>query len=89
MPRATQQAAAGPSPEFQLTMRLLSAFRDTWNTEFKAEGVDPMLFSRLSVVALTQLAAVVGVDVGMTPKQFTAVCRTQFDEAHKRAPRFG
>jgi hypothetical protein len=76
------------SPEFELASQLLTDFRNLWIEKSQKSKVDPMLFSRLSVVALTQLAAIVAVDVGMQPEQFLAVCNAQFLEAHKNAPRF-
>jgi len=89
MPRVSKQPpVAEVSPEYQLTLRLLTAFQAKWNEEFKAAGVDAMMFSRMSVVALTQLSAMVAVDVGMQPRQFVAVCEAQFNSAHERAPKF-
>lgn len=77
------------SPEYQLTAKLLEAFRDTWVSK-NGEGLaDPVTFSRMSVVALSQLAAIVGVDVGMTLDQFTAICRANFQQAYEKAPKFG
>lgn len=90
MPKTTNKPSEPePTPEFLLTVKLLSEFRQLWVDQFKESGVSAVLFSRLSIVAMTQIAAIVGVDVNMTQEQFMAVCRANFDEAFKKAPRFG
>lgn len=76
-------------PDFVLTTKLLNEYKDKWNEQFQTSEIDAVKFSRLSIVALTQWAAILAVDVGMQPQQFVAVCNIQFGEAHKRAPRFG
>jgi hypothetical protein len=76
------------SPEYQLASKLMEAFQETWKAMY-AEGLaDPMTFSRMSVVALTQLAAIVGVDVGMSTDQFIAINKANFEEAFRKAPKF-
>lgn len=77
------------NPDYRLTMKLLNEFRALWVEQLRISETDPVRFSQLSVVALTQLSAIVGVDVGMIPQQFEAVCRAQFDAAFAKAPRFG
>ncbi len=47
-----------------------------------------MDFSRISLVALNQVAAITSVDIGMTPDQFTAMCRGAYMEAYAKAPKF-
>ena len=54
----------------------------------KQIGVGPVKFSRVSIVSLSQLAAVIAVDVGLTEEQFLATCKANFAEAAKRAPRW-
>lgn len=90
MPRIKVNAPAvtGPSPEYLLTVKLLNEFRQSWINQMQESGVSQVLYSRLSVVALTQVAAIAAVDVGMTPEQFVDVCRANFDEALKKAPKF-
>ena len=83
------KAQIDQSKEYKITAKILSDFRDLWVEQFKQAGVDSVLFSRLSVVALTQLSAIIAVDVGMQPEQFSSICSAQFTEANKRAPRFG
>ena len=77
------------SKEYELAAQLLGDFRDLWVDKFKRAGADSVLFSRMSVVALTQLSAIIAVDVGMSLEQFVNVCAAQFSEAYKKAPRFG
>lgn len=89
MPRNEGAHAPQTDPHYQLTLTLLNEFKAKF-AELAGKGLaDPVIFSRMSTVALSQLAAVIAVDVGMTPEQFTAICRSNFDEAFKRAPRFG
>lgn len=79
---------AEPSTEYKLVHEMLTEFRDVWVKQCQGATIDPMIFSRLSVVALTQLSAIVAVDVGMQPDQFTNICSAQFTEAYRKAPRF-
>jgi hypothetical protein len=79
------------TPEYKLATKLLNAHKSLWVREMKKAGkadIDPVMYSRISIVALTQLAAMVGVDVMMEHQQFAAVCNAQFAEAYRRAPRF-
>lgn len=90
MPKIKPQTTNGEqSADYQLTMKMLNEFRQTWQKLYMEAEVDPMVFSRLSVVALSQLTAIVAVDVGMTLEQFSNVCRAQHEEAYRRAPKFG
>lgn len=87
MPRV-QPPKAVQSPELVLTNKLIADFRQLWVDQFKEAGMPQMQYSRLSILALMQVAAVVGVDIGMQPEQFSAMALGSFKEAHKRAPRF-
>lgn len=91
MPKATTKPTTTEEqgPDYEAVTKMLAEYRESWNKQFTESGMDAVKFSRLSVVALTQIAAIVAVDVGMTVDQFSNVCRAQFTEAHKRAPRFG
>jgi hypothetical protein len=84
-----KNSAAPPDPHYQLTLLLLNEFRNKFTELAARDLADPVVLSRLSTVALSQLAAMLAVDVGMKQDQFTAVCRSNFEEAFKRAPRFG
>lgn len=46
-------------------------------------------FSSLAVIALAVYAATVGVDINMTKSDFLAICEQDFDEAYRKAPKFG
>ena len=46
-------------------------------------------FYRVAVVTLTQQAATLAVDVNLTEEQFLATCKANFQEALRRAPRWG
>lgn len=76
------------NPDLSLTNKLIAEYRQLWVDQLREAGGSQVHFSRLSLVALTQVAAVVAVDVGMKPEQFTAMCLANFSEAHKRAPKF-
>lgn len=86
MPKAVSETEL--SPDYVLFNKLLNEYRQCWVDQMKESGVSQVHYSRLSVVALTQLAAIAAVDVGMTPEQFTNVCRANFEQAYKQAPRF-
>ena len=68
---------------------LVASLWSTWKDARGASDLDPVKYSRLSVVSLTQVAAMTAVDLGMPIEQFTEVCRANFLEAMARAPRFG
>jgi hypothetical protein len=78
-------------PEYVLTMKLVDGFmtKSQEHQEHNTESrVDPVRFAQLSVVALTQVAAIIGVDVGMTLDQFLAVSKANFEQAYVKAPKF-
>jgi hypothetical protein len=89
MPRAVTKATSNDSPDFAHTTKILSDLRDFWIKQSAETKLDPLHFSRLGVVALTQWSAVVGVDIGMSAENFSSVCNAQFKAAYDRAPKFG
>jgi len=91
MPRikADTPKVEDPSPEYLLHVKIVNEMRQFWVDGMRDAGVSQVLYSRISVVALSQLSAIIGVDVGMTEQQFLSVCKANFDEAFKNAPRFG
>ena len=89
MPKNSAAHPPQKDPRYELTLLLLNEFKAKFAELAARDLADPVVFSRMSTVALTQLGAVVAVDVGMNQEQFVAVCRSNFDEAFKRAPRFG
>lgn len=80
--------AVNNDPHYQLTIQLLAAFQAAWKHEYDRSEAEPVTFSRLSMVALNQLAAMLAVDIGMNAEQFKAIAERQFAEAGKNAPRF-
>jgi hypothetical protein len=88
MPRIQNKPQVVVSPELILTNKLIAEFRQLWVDQLKEAGVSQMDYSRLSLVALMQVAAVVAVDIGMQPKQLASLAFGSFEEALKRAPRF-
>jgi ribosomal protein L20 len=87
MPRI-QKPQSVVSPELILTNKLITEFRQLWVDQLKEAGVNHMTYSRLSLVALMQVAAAISVDISMQPKQFAAMALGSFEEAHRKAPRF-
>ena len=53
------------------------------------KAMGPQKFSRTSIVALTNIAAVTAVDVGMDEEQFLRTCKANYAVAVKNAPRWG
>lgn len=88
MPKVEMQKAE-VHPDYLLTQKLIGEFRQFWIEKLRESGAANVKFTRLSVVALTQVAAILAVDAGMQPEQFTAVCMANFKEAYARAPKFG
>jgi hypothetical protein len=80
-----------PNELYTLHSKLLEDSWATWraNRSRAAEGgVEAVRYARLSIVTLSQMAAMTAVDIGLTEKQFLATCKANFDEAYKRAPKW-
>ena len=60
-----------------------------WKNHRSTSSVESERYSRISVVSLTQVAAMTAVDVGMTEEQYMLVCMANFNEAYKKAPKWG
>lgn len=69
--------------------KILKSLSIWWLEQRQQQTIGQVTFNRLSVVALTQHAAILGVDVGMTEDQFVDVCRATFQSAYKKAAKFG
>jgi hypothetical protein len=69
----------------QLVASLWSAWADGRSTA----DLDPVIYSRLSVASVTQVAAMTAVDLNMAEDQFIDICRANYRESLSRAPRFG
>jgi hypothetical protein len=76
------------SKEYDITARIINDLKATWDKLY-AEGLaDPPTFVSLSVVACTQLAAIMAVDVGLVEDKLLAITQANYREALKRAPKF-
>ena len=75
-----------PSELFDTHKALLQSVWAAWKLHRLA---DPIKYTRLSVVTLTQAGAICALDVGMTEEQFLATCKANYAEAVKNAPRWG
>lgn len=60
-----------------------------WKNHRTTSSIEAEKYSRISVVSLTQVAAMTAVDVGMTEEQYMLVCMANFNEANKKALRWG
>lgn len=93
MPKTSNGHSPVPTPEqeadYALSMKMLQDIRVFWAEQSAIKTVDEVKFYRLGVVALTQWASILGVDIGMTTEQFTNVCRANFEHAYAKSPKFG
>ena len=89
MPKVEKVTMVTMSPQQQLALKLFEDFRASYIKMSANNQEDVILFQRMCILALSQLAAVLAVDVAMQPDQFLNVCRCNFDEAYKNAPKFG
>ena len=87
MPKITNSKPE-PNPDFELLLKLLNDHKTLIAKQLREATVDPVKLTRLNVMALTQLSAILAVDVHMTSEQFGNICRVQFIEAYNKAPRF-
>lgn len=93
MPKAINGNPQKPTPEqeadYALSVKMLNDIRNFWMEQATGSTLDQVRLYRLGVVAFSQWAAILGVDVGMTVEQFTNVCRANFQQAYDKAPKFG
>lgn len=75
-------------PNKKLLTDLLRQYQSGYLSMTQLNLADPVLLCKLSVVALSQLSAMHAVDVGMNPEQFFNICKANYSEAFKRAPKF-
>ena len=47
------------------------------------------IYSRISILTATQMAAITAIDVGLPEEQFLDICRENYQEAYRRTPKFG
>ncbi len=71
--------------------KLIGGLWEIWkdHRSINAENIDPVKYSRLSIVSLTQVASVIAVDVGMDQEQFLKICEANFRDALAKAPKWG
>ena len=51
--------------------------------------VEPTIYSRITILSFTQMAAMTAIDVAMPEEQFVDICLDNYREALRRAPRYG
>lgn len=69
--------------------QLVASLWGVWKDSKSTADMDPVIYSRLSVASVTQVAAMTAVDLGMIEDQFLDICRANYRESLSRAPRFG
>lgn len=93
MPKAingnSQKATPEQEADYALSVKMLADIREFWMQQATGSTLDQVKLYRLGMVAFSQWAAILGVDVGMSVEQFTNVCRANFQAAYDRAPKFG
>jgi len=79
-----------PAELFSIHQALLKEGWGVWATHRDLnKEIGQEKFSRISIVTFTHLAAVTAVDVGMGESDFLATCKANYQEAVRRAPRWG
>ena len=70
--------------------RLMASLFQLWADHQKINAmVEVGIYARITILSLTQMAAMTAVDVGMGEEQFVELCLENYREAHRRAPKFG
>lgn len=80
------------SEEFKIHKELTAAIEEWWRATLTSSIVknrDPEMVAKMTVVALTRMAAVFAVDLSMKKEQFGAVCKANYEEAYESAPKWG
>jgi hypothetical protein len=83
-----------PAELFELHKKFLSDIWATWgqHRDDAHQNLEPPnqqeKFTRVSIVSLTQAAAVCAVDVAMDEASFLATCKANYQQAVKAAPRW-
>lgn len=72
---------------------LLASLWEAWGAHLPTlknkPEIDMMVFTKMAVVTVSQMAAVLAVDTMMTQDQFMKVCAANFAECYDAAPKFG
>ena len=85
----SQKPTTEQETDYALSVKMLGDIRDFWMEQAASSKLDQVKLYRLGVVAFSQWASILGVDVGMNVEQFTNVCRANFQAAYDKAPKFG
>lgn len=88
MPKANGPTPIASDEDYQIMLKTLEAMQAFWIQQVKESGIDEVKFSRLGLVAVTQWASIVAVDIGMSLEQFGAVCQANYKTSYAKAPRF-
>lgn len=88
MPKANGPTPIASDEDYQIMLKTLEAMRAFWIQQVRESGIDEVKFSRLGLVAITQWASIVAVDLGMSHEQFSAVCQANYKTSYAKAPRF-
>lgn len=67
----------------------ISAWWVAKRDEFTKQGLDPVSFSKISVISILTYAAMVAVDAPLTKEQFVELCNNAWEDAFNKAPRWG
>ncbi len=93
MPKAINGHSQKPTTEqevdYALSVKMLGDIRDFWMEQATSSTIDQAKLYRLGVIAFSQWASILGVDIGMNVEQFTNVCRANFQAAYDKSPKFG
>ena len=85
----SQKPTSEQESDYALSVKMLGDIRDFWMEQTADSTLDQAKLYRLGVVAFSQWASILGVDLGMNVEQFTNVCRANFQAAYEKAPKFG
>lgn len=89
MPKVSNAPTVTQDQDYQVMLKVLNELKAFWVAQLKESKIDEVKFSRLALVALTQWASIVAVDIGMSAEQFTNVCKANFIASYEKAPKFG
>lgn len=87
---ASMQKAEALKPHHDALLAVLwEAWRGHVTPLQSDQTLDMMVFTKMAVVTVSQMAAVLAVDTLMTQDQFMKVCAANFAECYDAAPKFG
>lgn len=68
---------------------LTTSLWEAWKRQHAEKEITGLEYSRIGVVALSQVGATIAVDCGLTEEQFVETAKATFKEAYEKAPKFG